>query len=441
MEPQDALLLHKVCSQLLGAKTAAGVLGALSAIWASPPARVTLFAVHTGANGRPERLDVAASLGSLTHTGFPPGSRLHHRDTPLSSRWASAPDGICLVGDVALDLALEPEITAECTDRGIAAFVLMSLVLEGRWIGLLHVEWCTPQPLSERDHELYEALRGHVAMVLDYRRLLAPPQEPGHGDSHRLLEALIEHTPSVIFAKDLSGRYLFANRQFRRTAGKTREEIIGHTDAEVWPSSSAEEGVRHDQEVIERGGRIEYEERNLLADGTSRDNFKIKFVLYDDAGRPTAICGIATDMTAMRRVEHERSALQQQVIETQRAALQELSTPLIPLAEGVLVMPLIGSVDPVRAAQIMEALLAGITAHRARLVIIDITGVRTVDTQAADALIKSTRAARLLGAQVLLTGISAAVAQTLVHLGIELSDMLTLSSLESGIRYALGKLR
>lgn len=101
-------------------------------------------------------------------------------------------------------------------------------------------------------------------------------------------------------------------------------------------------------------------------------------------------------------------------------------------------MPLIGAIDGGRAAQIMEALLDGVTAQRAHTVIVDITGVRVVDAQVARGLAQAARATRLLGARIILTGLRAEVAAQLVRAGSELGqDVVTLSTLQSGIAYAL----
>ncbi|MCS6937990.1 MAG: PAS domain-containing protein, partial [Roseiflexaceae bacterium] len=150
-----------------------------------------------------------------------------------------------------------------------------------------------------------------------------------------------------------------------------------------------------------------------------------------------------TDITVRRRAEEaiRERALQQQIIEAQQAALRELSTPLMPIADGVVVMPIIGSIDNRRAQQIMETLLEGIAAYSADIAILDITGVRVVDTQVAGALVRAAQAARMLGARVVLSGISAEIAQTLVHIGAEMRDMVALRSLQQGIAYALEQRR
>lgn len=137
------------------------------------------------------------------------------------------------------------------------------------------------------------------------------------------------------------------------------------------------------------------------------------------------------------RAERERSALQEQMLQAQRERLVEMSTPLIPITSQIMVMPLIGSMDAERAAQILEVALNGAQNSGARVVILDITGLRHIDTSIADSLLKTARALRLLGAHAILTGIHAVVAQTLVGLGVELSSLETRSTLQSAIAFAL----
>lgn len=119
------------------------------------------------------------------------------------------------------------------------------------------------------------------------------------------------------------------------------------------------------------------------------------------------------------------------------STIQAMGTPLIPVAEGIVVLPLIGHMDSQRAQSIMENLLAGIAAHQASVVLIDITGLPTVDTMVANALLQAARAAGLLGAQVMLVGIRPEVAQTIVNLGIDMAGISNFASLQTGIEAAL----
>lgn len=130
---------------------------------------------------------------------------------------------------------------------------------------------------------------------------------------------------------------------------------------------------------------------------------------------------------------------QAQALQYQAQALQELSTPVIPISDEIVILPLIGNIDANRAQQIMEALLNAIREHGASLAIIDITGVAVIDTQSANALVQAAQAVRLLGAQVMLTGIHPEIAQTLTSLGINLENMLTRATLQRGIAQAFAR--
>jgi len=133
----------------------------------------------------------------------------------------------------------------------------------------------------------------------------------------------------------------------------------------------------------------------------------------------------------------ERLAERERALEDQSQLIQELSVPIVPIHEGVLVLPLVGAVDSRRASQIMESALEQIVAYQADVLILDITGVPLVDTGVANYILQMARAVTLLGSKVVLVGIGAEIAQTIVQLGVELRDMTTLANLQAGIAYAL----
>jgi PAS domain S-box-containing protein len=141
-----------------------------------------------------------------------------------------------------------------------------------------------------------------------------------------------------------------------------------------------------------------------------------------------------------KRAEEESGRLRDEIISMQAARLEELSTPLIPLSDRIVVMPLIGTVDSERAERALNTLSDGVIKKGARVAIIDITGVSTVDTHVASALMNAAQVLRLLGAEAVLTGVRPLVAQTLVGLGVDLSSVVTKSTLQSGIDYARARL-
>jgi PAS domain S-box-containing protein len=255
--------------------------------------------------------------------------------------------------------------------------------------------------------------------------------------NQRMLQSILDHSTAVIFVRDLEGRFLLINKRYlSHVLRRSAEEVLGKTLADIYPPETAAMLIQQDQAVIAANAPIEREQEIPQEDGI-HTYLAVKFPLYDEQGTLYATGGISTDITQQKRTEQERAALQAQIIEAQRDALRELSTPLMPLSREVLAMPLIGTIDSARAQQVMETLLEGIATHQASSAIIDITGVQVLDTQVANALVQTARAVRLLGAQVILTGIGPAMAQTLVHLGADLGDLVTRSTLQAGIAYAL----
>ncbi|MGI8387730.1 RsbT co-antagonist protein RsbRA [Robertmurraya sp. P23] len=131
------------------------------------------------------------------------------------------------------------------------------------------------------------------------------------------------------------------------------------------------------------------------------------------------------------------SSTWERTVSLQKIALQELSAPLIPVFDGISVMPLVGTIDTERAKQIMESLLNGVVKNRSEVVLIDITGVPVVDTMVAHHIIQAADAVRLVGAKCMLVGIRPEIAQTIVNLGINLNQITTKNTLKKGIESAL----
>jgi rsbT co-antagonist protein RsbR len=126
----------------------------------------------------------------------------------------------------------------------------------------------------------------------------------------------------------------------------------------------------------------------------------------------------------------------ERIIREQQEAMRELSTPVLQVRERLLILPIIGVIDSQRARQLTEQLLRGIRANRARVVVIDITGVAAMDSSVANHLVLTVEASRLLGAAVIVTGLSPEIAQTLVRIGVNLGKMHTVGDLQGGIEEA-----
>ncbi len=256
----------------------------------------------------------------------------------------------------------------------------------------------------------------------------------------RLFEAVVENAIDGVAVSNTAGQLLYANPALLAMNGlRSLDEYLQHQASDFIDPTELEAYRSQVQVGMRDHGRWQGHSLARRVDGTRWRAFNSVFQIVDEDGQTIGQAAITRDVTEEQRAEQERQALQEQVIQAQRGLLRELSTPLVPIAEGVVAMPLIGTIDDARAQQIMETLLEGIGAHQAETAILDITGVRVVDTQVASALLRTAKAVQLLGAQVVLTGISAEVAQALVHLETEMRGVVTRSNLQSGIAYALGR--
>ncbi|AKT43130.1 PAS domain-containing protein [Chondromyces crocatus] len=250
--------------------------------------------------------------------------------------------------------------------------------------------------------------------------------------SHERLQHLLHASGVVLYAFSLDeGRPMtFISENVREQFGYAAEDFI--RDPRFWHDRihpDDREGTLAAGEQLSRGGAYHREYRWLHKDGSYR-------WIHDEArlgraaeGGPPEAYGSLHDIT--ERKESERT------IQQQATTLLELSTPLIPISDEILVMPLIGVVDSRRAEQVMTTLLEGIGERRVHWVILDITGVGVIDTLVADALLRTARAARLLGVDVALTGIRPDVASTLVTLDVDMSHLLTFGTLQAGIQHAM----
>ncbi|MDI1450272.1 PAS domain S-box protein [Polyangium sp. 6x1] len=227
-------------------------------------------------------------------------------------------------------------------------------------------------------------------------------------------------------------------------------EQLGYTPEELkqtnWVGLTHPDDVSLDMDLFDklvRGEiqRYSLDKRFMRKDGSVMyGNILIQGVYRPD-GSFDHIFGFLHDITDRWENEQERLALKQEIIDAQKKALRELSTPLIPVAEHVLVMPLVGTIDSIRAQAVLEVLLDGVTRYQARMTILDITGVQVMDGEVTNALVQAAQAVSLLGAQAILTGIQPRIAKTLVDLQADLGSVMTLSTVREGISYALRQLR
>jgi len=256
----------------------------------------------------------------------------------------------------------------------------------------------------------------------------------------QMLTALFHDSQLPVSVIDVleDGRFYFVCQNASVTAltGIKRDDWDGWLPGELRDSTS-EAVLQRLIDCRDSGVTLQIEDELTLPIGT-RWIQTVYAPVRDDSGRVAQITTLSFDITERKQGELEELHRQEAVIEQQSAALLELSTPMLAISEDTVVMPLVGAVDSRRAQQIMEALLSGIASNGAGVAILDITGVSVVDTQVANVLVRAAKAVKLLGAEVVITGIRPEVAQTLIGLGVNLSDIITRSTLRMGIAYALG---
>ena len=246
---------------------------------------------------------------------------------------------------------------------------------------------------------------------------------------------LLESAPDGIVIARSAGRIALVNRRVELLFGYERAELIEQPIEILLPERFHNAHTTHISRYVAKPQmRPMGAEQDLVARRKDGSEFPVEISLSPmGAGEDMLIISIIRDITVRRQAELERMRLQNEIILVQEMTLRELSTPLIPISEQVVIIPLIGSIDSRRAQQVVETLLHGIADGQMRAAIIDITGVAVVDTQVANILVQAAHGVRLLGARVLLTGIRPEIAQTLVGLGVDLGGIETHATLQRGI--------
>src|SRR6266852_1510429 len=237
----------------------------------------------------------------------------------------------------------------------------------------------------------------------------------------------------AIIILDIDGRVASWNPGAETIMGYRPDEIIGQRFSRFF---SMEDGQRGKPEMelklATAEGRSEDEGWRIKKDGERFWANEVITALREQSG---VLCGfgkVMRDLTERKRAEEKAGLQAREII--------EISTPVIQIWDGILMAPLIGTLDSLRTQQLMEQLLDRIVETNSAVAILDVTGVPTIDTRTAQHLAETTTAVRLLGAQAVLTGVRPAIAQTLAHLGVDLGDITTRSTLAGGFRVGLNLL-
>jgi rsbT co-antagonist protein RsbR len=250
--------------------------------------------------------------------------------------------------------------------------------------------------------------------------------ELADGQERRRFRFLVEAITDMIGIADFTGQTNYINPAGCEMLGYTLDEAMACNIMQYVP---AHLHPRYQEEYIPtvmREGKWHGEVEFQRKDGSTFPLTQSIFILTDEQGRPEALATLAHDITNQKRLE-----------EALRQAIDELSTPMIQVWEGVVALPIVGVVDSNRATQMMHSLLDAIQTRRCRIAVIDLTGVKTLDSATVDHLYRMVRAASLLGSRCVLSGMSPVTAQTVAGLGLDLGSILAFRSLEEALRYAM----
>lgn len=423
------------------------------------PCHIDLSLIYTDAAGQPVEGEVMKvwSGGALLAEHPFYGQRYRLSDHPLTRRLVQDRAEPVIVPDV----EREPDTQSIRTHLAETTRSLVILPLysrrHGTWQGILGVQWQEPRTPSEAELLVYRLLVHTLSEALASERVLRELQS-ALGEKSELLACaertlsesrtqqtmlgfLLEHLPigiSVFHA--VTGAQELVNRAGNELLGISLEnELDGYApmfyrpgEAEPlpqsdWPFTRALLTGQRSSQELEFGRR---DGSRFLLDVTATP-------LYYEGDPAPRIVILYQDITATRMAQREQIAAQEELLRTQALALAERSTPLIPIRDDVLVMPLVGSIDAERGRQILETLVHLGGAQRVRAAIIDVTGAKNLDTAAAHALINAARALRLRGVQPVVTGIQQAAAVTLVQIGVDFSGIIVRATLQDGVEAAL----
>jgi methyl-accepting chemotaxis protein len=264
-------------------------------------------------------------------------------------------------------------------------------------------------------------------------------------DMEAKLAALARSQAMVEFGMD--GRVLDANANFLAALGYSLEEIRGRHHAMF--VAEAERDSAAYRAFWERLGRGEHDAGQYKRLGKGGREVWIQASynpVLDAEGRPVKVVKFATDITEKVESARNTEVALKQVREAERVreelnrTLEEMSTPVMPIWDGILLLPLIGVVDSSRTDHAVTKTLERINETRARVFLLDISGVPAVDTAVANQLLKITKATQLMGCETVISGLSPAIARTMVELGVEVGQVRTTATLRDAFALALRKM-
>ena len=243
-------------------------------------------------------------------------------------------------------------------------------------------------------------------------------------------QVMLDSLADEVIQLDDEGNVISWNRGAERLKGYTPSEVLGRHVSMFYTEEDRRGGLwQRELTAARETGRFETEGWRVKKNGQRFWSGIVLTAMRDAEGNLLGYVKVARDQTERRASE--------ELIRRQRDEILELSTPVIQVWDRVLALPIIGTLDSNRAARLTEGLLTQIAEQQAEIVILDISGVPTIDTQVAHHLLKTVQAARLMGATSILSGVRPETAQAMVHLGIELGTLRSRNTLRDALQLAL----
>jgi rsbT co-antagonist protein RsbR len=248
------------------------------------------------------------------------------------------------------------------------------------------------------------------------------------GETLELLLRALNTAPLIIWAMEQDGTTRLTEGKALEMFGMRPGETVGQNGLEQWRGSSVEPALR---------SALAGSEDHLVTEPLPGVFFENWFIpLRKPDGQQSGVLGLS--ILATERVKSERELREKlKLIERQSETIRALATPIIRVWDEVLVLPVVGTLDSQRTANMMDSLLDSIVREKARFTIVDLTGVEIVDTATAEHIIRLFKAARVLGAEGVLCGIQPLVAQTVISLGVDLAGVRTLRTLQDALHFCI----
>lgn len=265
-------------------------------------------------------------------------------------------------------------------------------------------------------------------------------------DEAWVYQSIFESVGEGVAVLDQALHYTHWNQAMVRIFQRPRADIVGASQHpwELFPDWYNQEAIHMMRQALEGEETQRENVPYQMSDGEQRFFSESYFPLRDPTGQIHGVIDVLREVTTLVQSVVSRARQRHRIIMAQQQVLRELSTPIIPVwtpqegqGEGIILMPLIGNIDAIRARDILRALMRGISTYHASVVILDLTGVPTMSTEVANGLDKAFHAAQLKGTHVIITGITEQVAEAMGDLGIIWENIQTLRDLQTGLVVAL----